>query len=139
MLCHARVIGQKMPRRFVTVARPRLLLETLSRSFGLRYYSASTNGQTSFATANSERRAIPHLNIVEEFKGREQDDFPCVSRSVISFSITDCTELINLAIPFNRIKRKNGPLVKMRGSYGEMVEGYQVFTHDHKFHFKHGT
>lgn len=35
----------------------------------------------------------------------------------------------------HRKKEKSGPL---RGNYGEVVEGYHVFTHEDEFHFKHG-
>ena len=38
-----------------------------------------------------------------------------------------------------RIREKRGPLEKIRGNYGELVEGYRVFSQDHKFHFKHGA
>ena len=37
-----------------------------------------------------------------------------------------------------RIREKRGPLEKIRGHYGEIVEGYQVFSHNDKFHFKNG-
>lgn len=81
-LCTQLACSEKMrcsSRQFVAVARWR---QPFLQRFGSRYYSASEDNRTS--TLGSECRGeIPHLNLVEEFKGREQDDFPCVSRSVI--------------------------------------------------------
>jgi homoserine O-acetyltransferase len=104
-----------MHRRFVEVVRPRLLCVALARRFGSRYYAAPADSQSAVAV-NGGGAEVSQLNLVKDFKGRERDSFPCLSR----------------------IREKNGPLKKMRGSYGELVEGYEIFTHKDKFHFKHG-
>ena len=74
---------QHASRKFVAVARPRLLFETLARRFGPRYYAASAHGQPSAKAvrgAEAELEVVPHPDLVKEFKGRAQNSLPCLAK-----------------------------------------------------------
>ena len=68
-----------MRRRFVEVVRPRLLCVALARRFGSRYYAAPADSQSAVAV-NGGGEEVSQLNLVKDFKGRERDSFPCLSR-----------------------------------------------------------
>lgn len=72
------------PRRFVVVARPRLLIETLVRRLGSRYYAApAADSQASVKGAIFDGESAQ----LKKFKGREQDDFPCLSKYTLIYTV----------------------------------------------------
>ena len=64
-------------RRFVVVARPRILVETLLQRYGLRRVSTASVGELAAGGEMSQ------LNLVQDFRGRGQEGFPCLSRFII--------------------------------------------------------
>ena len=112
----------------------RALIEALSLSRASRR-SVSTGGGGLGARSPSARLLTTlQQEPAGNFRGRGQEGFPCLSRCV---DIRTCV-LCKHKHVWCRIREKSGPLEKIRGNYGEVVEGYEVFSHEDKFHFKHG-